>query len=539
MSSVPGRFGQSRERHLSSAVALLVFLAGILAPLASPAPSAAASSLSRPGCASPSSTQVRDDTDAVRRAAAAGVPLGISRQCLGFTLLVAGSVDPATAANYAEAAERSLARYSAAGAGTPTRRIGVYLFADATTRQRAFENLSAGHGHLSAGAEIANKAAGFEHDGDVWIDASSTESAGQPAHVTRSAQFALVAHEVSHAVTTSVSGGFPLPVWLNEGFAVYNEILLAADLAPDYAAWDAAQRRTVVLDTLAGRGARPLFALSELEGNDAWLANYAHAGHQSLQYAQSYEMVRWIIAYYGDESIWAMLRDLGRQPYDPRIAFQVAGNASAEQRQRAEAQALANRRAADAEALRAAANRALGASLDTAERAALAQWRQDLSLAPQALTVRLTVAASGIRADTWLSVRVRIDGTTRGFQAAISGPGNYELRVSPDGAITSPDGRLRLQPVRENELSEDGLSIQIGNAVVDPAAGSAAGGDRAGGDQAGGDQVVAYILRYGRWTPFQAGRAVFAAGTTAPLFLPGPSTEPFQDGNCIAVSVLG
>ena len=111
-------------------------------------------------------------------------------------------------------------------------------------------------------------------------------------------------HELFHAV---FEGDSPQPAWLNEGLAEWSEF----ETGPDYETATYINRDQNARVDLARAAAHSgaLFGLSELERRKDW--NHREGDKRSLQYAQSYMAVRYLIETFGFPEVIDFARHIG------------------------------------------------------------------------------------------------------------------------------------------------------------------------------------------------------------------------------------
>ena len=141
----------------------------------------------------------------------------------------------------------------------------------------------------------------YQHRPGIYIQAD--------AHDTESALHRTLAHEYAHSLAEDLSGqkGEVLPSWVNEGLAEWaeHEVGIAGD-RPVPAYRSMFSKADLVRSTaLSGN----LFDLSSLESRLAWASR--EGDEVTLQYAQSYMAMRYLIETYGAHSAVSMIGDLG------------------------------------------------------------------------------------------------------------------------------------------------------------------------------------------------------------------------------------
>ena len=103
---------------------------------------------------------------------------------------------------------------------------------------------------------------------------------------------AVITHEVSHVMLHSFLGGRDIPLWLNEGFAMYQS-----------KEWRIGNSATVGWAAVTDN----LYRLDDLETSFPWSDKGA-----SLAYAESFLAVSYIIQEFGKEGLMGVIADLGK-----------------------------------------------------------------------------------------------------------------------------------------------------------------------------------------------------------------------------------
>jgi hypothetical protein len=483
-----------------------------VAPTVGPAPAPA--SVADPCGQPPSAVQVAADQDVLARAAIGGMALSVGMRCAGVSLIYQREVDPAAVAEFGEGVQLAFRRLSADTGRVPGRRFAVFIFSDGDARLRGFRFLEDAQADLN----LTRLASAFQRAGNVWVDASQAD--------TRAKRLMTMAHELTHAFTWELTGGHPVPAWLDEGFAAYAQLAIPAQHLQAFVEEQAAEARRRTLDAFVGRGPRPLYALGEIDSVKDWDANYVDAGRKALQYAQAYSLVQWLVERHGVAALWRYLRDLGSEPYRAG-SFTVPIGATGPQVQAARDQAIRQRDAAERARTAELFARAFGVTYAGLEGATRAAWAVEVARAPSPLAVTVRLTPTGVRPDTWLAIQVRVDGRAELLRALDVTPGEYTLQVSSTGAVIETSGRLQWQTEDGSALTQDGISIQIGDSAY---------GSR--GIAAGSSERVAFTLAYGHWAPMAASWMLAPAEqSTRPELPPGAMSDRFPDGNAIIVAL--
>ena len=141
----------------------------------------------------------------------------------------------------------------------------------------------------------------YQHRPGIYIQAD--------AHDTESALHRTLAHEYAHSLAEDLSGqkGEVLPSWVNEGLAEWaeHEVGIAGDRP--VSAYRSMFRKADLVREGALSG--DLFDLSSLESGLAWTSR--EGDEVTLQYAQSYMAMRYLIETYGASAAASMIADLG------------------------------------------------------------------------------------------------------------------------------------------------------------------------------------------------------------------------------------
>jgi len=141
----------------------------------------------------------------------------------------------------------------------------------------------------------------YQHRPGIYIQAD--------AHDTESALHRTLAHEYAHSLAEDLSGqkGEVLPSWVNEGLAEWaeHEVGIAGDRP--VSAYRSMFRKADLVREGALSG--DLFDLSSLESRLAWTSR--EGDEVTLQYAQSYMAMRYLIETYGASAAASMIADLG------------------------------------------------------------------------------------------------------------------------------------------------------------------------------------------------------------------------------------
>jgi len=141
----------------------------------------------------------------------------------------------------------------------------------------------------------------YQHRPGIYIQAD--------AHDTESALHRTLAHEYAHSLAEDLSGqkGEVLPSWVNEGLAEWaeHEVGIAGDRP--VSAYRSMFRKADLVREGALSG--DLFDLSSLESGLAWASR--EGDEVTLQYAQSYMAMRYLIETYGASAAASMIADLG------------------------------------------------------------------------------------------------------------------------------------------------------------------------------------------------------------------------------------
>ena len=116
-------------------------------------------------------------------------------------------------------------------------------------------------------------------------------------------------HEYVHFLLDEITGGAPLPIWLNEGLAGYYEFEVGRQ--GDFP--DASYARMLWSGDTARNAAvyGQLFALRELESHREWNRRSGEL-LVSLQYAQSHMAVRYLTERYGESAPIEIVREISR-----------------------------------------------------------------------------------------------------------------------------------------------------------------------------------------------------------------------------------
>lgn len=494
-----------------------------VAPAASPSPTPTAATVAlaqgSDPCAAPvSAAHAAADTDAIAKAGAAGVSLAVGRRCAGITVLVQAGVDATSATDLGDGLAAAYRRLTADLGMAPSRRTAMFVLADADMRFKTLQAIVTPAS--TAMGNVERIAPAFEEAGDIWVDASM--------HLSRAARVETAAHELTHVFVAVVAAGHPVPQWLNEGLAVYNQLTIPAGLVPpEQLDADTAARRRTLLDAVTGVS-RPPFALSEIDDDQKWDANYPSDVNRNLQYAEAHAIVKWLVEQRGAPTIWRFFKDLGSVPYTSRVTYAVPRNATPDQVQAAREQAVRQRDTAEASHLADSFTRVFGTSQAGIDAAVRPVWTADSVKQPGTVHLTIHLAPSGVQPATWLSVRTRVNGAARGVLTRRGVPaGDYTFDLMPDGSATETSSKLKWSTDNSAPLTRDGFSILIGSAVYGGSAGLAAGGA----------EQVSYQLLYGVWSPYSNARAFFPSGATRPEFPPGALAEPYPDGNAILISL--
>src|SRR5205823_5605398 len=105
-------------------------------------------------------------------------------------------------------------------------------------------------------------------------------------------------------------------------------------------------------------------------------------------------------------------------------------------------------------------------------------------------------------------------------------PGDYSFAINPDGQLVEASGKMKLSVDQSAPLSRDGAAVSVVNAQYPGLDGTADGGT----------EQVYYTLNYGHWAVGGNGREFYATGGGKVQFLHGASSEPYPDGNRIAIT---
>lgn len=158
---------------------------------------------------------------------------------------------------------------------------------------------------MDAGFEIAFYAAPcpncYQARSGIYIQADAHETETQ-LHLT-------LAHEYAHALVDEIANdrGEVLPTWVNEGFATWSEYETGKASERPKAAYRSLFYRADTARSAAMSG--DLMALSSLESNLSW--NDRTGDQVTLQYAEAYMAVRYLIETYGPSSAVGLITDLG------------------------------------------------------------------------------------------------------------------------------------------------------------------------------------------------------------------------------------
>ena len=141
----------------------------------------------------------------------------------------------------------------------------------------------------------------YQHKPGIYIQAD--------AHNTESALHRTLAHEYAHSLAEDLSGqkGEVLPRWVNEGLAGWSEYEVGIAGDRPVSAYRSMFRKADLVREAALSG--NLFDLSSLENGLAWASR--EGDEVTLQYAQSYMAMRYLIETYGAHSAVSMIADLG------------------------------------------------------------------------------------------------------------------------------------------------------------------------------------------------------------------------------------
>ena len=141
----------------------------------------------------------------------------------------------------------------------------------------------------------------YQHRPGIYIQAD--------AHDTESALHRTLAHEYAHSLAEDLSGqkGEVLPRWVNEGLAGWSEYEVGIAGDRPVSAYRSMFRKADLVREGALSG--DLFDLSSLESGLAWASR--EGDEVTLQYAQSYMAMRYLIETYGASAAASMIADLG------------------------------------------------------------------------------------------------------------------------------------------------------------------------------------------------------------------------------------
>ena len=141
----------------------------------------------------------------------------------------------------------------------------------------------------------------YQHRPGIYIQAD--------AHDTESALHRTLAHEYAHSLAEDLSGqkGEVLPRWVDEGLAGWSEYEVGIAGDRPVSAYRSMFRKADLVREGALSG--DLFDLSSLESGLAWTSR--EGDEVTLQYAQSYMAMRYLIETYGASAAASMIADLG------------------------------------------------------------------------------------------------------------------------------------------------------------------------------------------------------------------------------------
>jgi len=141
----------------------------------------------------------------------------------------------------------------------------------------------------------------YQHRPGIYIQAD--------AHGTESALHRTLAHEYAHSLAEDLSGqkGEVLPRWVDEGLAGWSEHEVGISGDRPLSAYRSMFRKADLVRSTALSG--NLFDLYSLESRLAWASR--EGDEVTLQYAQSYMAMRYLIETYGASAAASMIADLG------------------------------------------------------------------------------------------------------------------------------------------------------------------------------------------------------------------------------------
>ncbi|HEX6512475.1 MAG TPA: hypothetical protein VF157_09270 [Chloroflexota bacterium] len=431
------------------------------------------------GCSAPATaTELAADKQLLAKTAAAGLAVSVDRQCAGFSVFHQNGIDPGVIADYSEGATLAHNKLHADSGVTPPS-VDFLVLSDTDQRRKAVGLLMSQKGS----EELLQYSPAFAFGDTVWVDLSKS-----PARASR---MSTAAHELTHVFVRTISANRPVPQWLNEGLAVYSETTIPAEREPAYVEGDAASRRQRVLDASAGQGPLPLFALDDLTSNKHWLDNYPNDDKRNLQYAQGYYTVKWMVDRNGLPAMWQLMKSMAVARFPDALP------------------------------------RTFSLTAKDLESQVKAAWSAETSNSVAPLHVSLRLSAGGVRPETRIAVRTKVNGKALRTVTPALSAGEYAFEVLPSGQVTDAAGVLKLQTDESAPLVRDGMAVTVASANYRGADGTAPRGN----------EQVTYWLAYGRWSPAQVGREFYPIvkdGKTE--FLRGALTDPFPDGNSIAVA---
>ena len=134
--------------------------------------------------------------------------------------------------------------------------------------------------------------------------------------------FNVLTHEYVHFAMYEAAAGRTLPAWLSEGLAEYYEFEVGRSGERPQATVLRMLRSADRAQEAAAAG--NLFTLGELESRRLW--NSRPAGNQvSLQYSQSYMLVRYLTERFGARALLEMVTSVGQDADTPSAVFAATG----------------------------------------------------------------------------------------------------------------------------------------------------------------------------------------------------------------------
>jgi hypothetical protein len=313
---------------------------------------------------------------------------------------------------------------------------------------------------------------GYAWANTIWIN--------DEEHGSTAARAQAVAHEFTHLFIAAAAHNRNLPIWFEEGLAMHSEVTIPVDLYPLASEALAGNERSEVLWALKEEAPRPLFDLSEITNNRDWQAHFEDWDSMSLQYAQAFETVRWIMGTRnGRASAWALLHQFGAGANFERT-FQTT----------------------------------YGFTLQEADILARTAWQNDLAREPETLQLTLTVAPAADGSEIEIDIEAYAGLQATYASGITTSAASYRLEMRPDGTLVQTIGGLDLE---SEELPEDeeevgayvNVAIHRGDGTV---------------------ERVAFDRVFGRWTA-TGQRIIRVAGEGRLERVPGPLSDPFPSGD--------